>query len=529
MITYALSLLIGLFKQRLLTANFLASQAPLLDVYNAAFALPDTLFQILVVGSLSAGFIPIFNRYAAKSESEAYKMAASALNLLLVIFTVLTAIVFIFAPSFSRLTAPGFDAAQIILMAKLLRIMMVAQLFFCVSGFLTGIIQSHQRFLVPAIAPIIYNLSIILGIVLLSPSMGVFGPAYGVVIGSVLHMLIQLPLARTLGFRFQLVFNPSHPGVVEIIRCMPPRALALGVDQIEQFVAITLASLLTAGSISLFRVAFTLYTLPTTLFGLTMGQAALPQLSKEAALSDLTSYWATIRSTLLQIAFFALPVSALLIVLRIPIVRLVFGSATFPWEATLLTGETAAILILSAFAASCMQVVIRGFYALHDTTTPLYVGLFAAIFNIGFGFAASQTFGFGIVGIAAAISITSIIESTALFLLLARKVTGVSNKISSLAMPLVKMLTISLITGITLWRLMLFLDTILDTSRTISLGILTVITSVLGLGLYLLLSYALHLEQLATVVQLLRRLSDWRSFFTVKPIEPIISPPADQD
>ena len=416
-------------KTRLLISLF-STQSPLLDVYYAAFVIPDTIFQLLVIGSLSAAFIPTFNKYLAKNEKEAWAMTSTTMNLIILVFTLLSTVIFIFAYPLSRLIAPGFTVSQISVMVQLLRIMLVAQIFFSISGFLTGIIQSHQRFLIPALAPVAYNLGIIAGIVFLSPTLGILGPALGVVLGAILHMFIQLPLAFRLGFRPSLSLDFFHPGVREIGRLMPPRVLALGIDQIEQFVAVTLASLLASGSLSLLNASRLLFTIPTSLFGVTIGQAAFPQLSKEAAHSDLDQFRRTLVSSFLQIAFMALPLSTLFIILRIPIVRIIFGAKTFPWTATLLTGKTLAILCASAAFYAVMQLVIRGFYALHDTRTPLIVGIIAAIFSSTLSILAVTWLGWGILGIAVAISTTAILETLVLSWLLYHRVCGPHKALS---------------------------------------------------------------------------------------------------
>jgi len=530
MATYGLSHLIGLFKTRLLIGTFFATSPHLLDAYNAAFLIPDTIFQLLVIGSLSAAFIPVFTRYLVKEEKEAWHVASSSLNLILLVFFVLSIFTFIFVHPLAHLIAPGFDAAQITVMSLLIRIMLVAQLFFCVSGFLTGIIQSHQRFLIPALAPVVYNLGIIFGIICLSPTLGIVGPAIGVVIGALLHMLIQIPLAIRLGFRFLPVFDFRHTGVKEIIRLMPPRTLALGVDQIEQFVSVILTSLLAAGSLSLLNVARLLYAIPASIFGVAIGQAALPTLSQQSGSADRQQFRQTLTTSLLQITFLALPVSILFVILRIPIVRLAFGSHSFPWLATLLTAKTLAVLAVSAVFSAMMQLIIRGFYALHDTRTPLIVGLFAAIFDTVAGILFIAVFKWGIVGIALAISLTSIIETITLFFLLARKV--YFDRVADLTflLSLSKMAAVAIITSISLWIPMRLLDQfVFDTTRTLPLIGLTIITSLIGLTVYMSLSTLFRVQETATFYAVFRRITRFHKLFSPKTPEAVIVSAPDQN
>src|SRR3989344_2281106 len=525
MVTYALSHFLGLLKTRLLISYFFGSTTYLLDAYYAAFVIPDTVFQLLVIGSLSAAFIPVFSRYLGKSESDAWRMASSSLNLTLLIFTLVSAVIFIFTPALSHSLAPGFNPHQLATLSQLIRIMLSAQFFFCISGFLTAMIQSRQRFLVPALAPVVYNLGIIIGIIFFSPVFGIFGPAIGTVFGAILHIAIQIPAAIRLGFRPRFSLDPSHPGVREVLRLLPPRALALGIDQVEQFVAVVLASLLAAGSLSIFNVARLLYVIPAYLFGVTIGQAVLPALSRQSSDSQRKHFNQTLTEVVLQVAFLALPLSILFIVLRIPIVRLVFGAKSFPWAATLLTGKTLAILSLSASFAAVYQLISRAFYALHDTRTPLGVGLLAAIVHVFLATMAVKVLGWGVLGLATVLSTITIIETIVLFTILFRKI---SLPVLHLVFPLSKMLITAGITGISLWLPMRLLDRfVFDTTRTVPLLALTAITSLIGLFTYIFLSYLFHVEEIKSFLALARRVAAWPKFLNApKSPEPII--PSDQ-
>jgi len=526
MVTYGLSHLVGLLKTRLLISYFFGDTAHLLDVYYAAFVIPDTVFQLLVIGSLSAAFIPVFTKLLEKSDSDAWRMASSTLNFTLVIFTLFSAGIYILSPQLAAVLAPGFTPGQLAILSQLMRIMLAAQLFFCVSGFLTATIQSHQRFVIPALAPLAYSLGIIAGIVFLSPSMGIFGPAIGTVFGALVHMAIQIPTALRLGFRPRLKFDIQHPGVREVMGLFPHRAVALGVDQVEHVVTVVLASLLAAGSLSIFNVARLLYVLPSSLFGVTLGQAALPTLSRQSSDSERKQFSHTLVEVILQVAFLAVPVSVLFIVLRIPIVRLVFGASSFPWTATLLTGKTLAILSLSATFAACQQLIARAFFALHDTRTPLQIGLVAALIHIVLAITAINILGWGVVGLAGVLSAVTIFETLLLFTSLTHRL---NLKLSLLLFPLVKILIAGSITGICLWLPMRLLDRfVFDTTRTIPLIGLTVITSFIGLVTYILLSYFFHVDELTAFLKLARRVAAWpKTLIVLRSSEPLI-PDSDQ-
>jgi putative peptidoglycan lipid II flippase len=530
MVTYAMSHLMGLVKTRLLISYFF-SKAHLLDAYYGAFVIPDTIFQLLVIGSLSAAFIPTFTRYITKKDVKtAWHVASSSLNLVLLVFSVISVVIFIFSKNLSLLIAPGFSAVQINTMSDLLRVMLVAQVFFCISGFLTGIIQSNQRFLIPAMAPIVYNLGIILGIVFLSPKIGIFGPAVGVVIGSIFHMLIQLPLALKLGFKFSASLDIRHEGVREVLKLIPPRVLALGIDQIEQFIAVVISSILIPGSFTLLNVARLLYAIPSSLFGVTIGQAALPTLSRISLETDRKGFAEIVIDSLLQIVFFALPISIMFIVLRIPVVRIVFGAQSFPWSATILTGKMLAVLTLSAVSSAVIQLTIRAFYALHDTKTPLYIGFFCALFNGALSLLLVKVFDLGIIGLAFAITMTAIIEGFILTWYLYKKIHWEHSLSLNLFSSLLRMLFAGLITGISLWIPMRFLDQfIFDTTRTLPLVALTVLTSAIGFSSYFVFSYLFQVKELTSLVSLIRRVTRFKNILLPQSKEVLIVSAPDQN
>jgi len=505
----AMSRLLGLFRDRLLAGTFFGGQEWQLDVYFAAFRIPDMIFQLLVLGALSAAFIPVFSRYLEKKEKEAYYLSSSVINFLMVFFILFALIVFIFAEPLVKLIAPAFNPVEINLMVNLTRIMLLAQLFFCLSNFLTGMIQSHQRFLIPALSPVAYNLGIIFGIVVLGRWLGIYGPTIGVVLGAFLHLIIQLPLALKLGLRYSFVFDWRHPGVRQIARLMLPRTLALAVYQIELTVAVFLATSLAAGSLSIFYFAQHLMNLPIGLFGITIGQAALPTLSRESSEKGFDKFKKTFLSSFNQILYLALPASAILLVLRIPAVRIVFGAASFPWKATLLTGQVLAIFSISIFAQAIVQLLVRGFYALHDTKTPFWIGALAVLTNVSLSFIFIFRLDLGILGLAWATTLASFLQTGLLLIFLNRAIGGFDKK--EFFIPPIKMGVATVLTAVALWVPMRFLDKfILDTTRTINLIVLTIIATFSGMMVYLVLSYVLKITELKSFISLAKRLGRWQ-------------------
>lgn len=230
-------------------------------------------------------------------------------------------------------------------MAQLTRIVIFGEVFFIFGSFLSAILQSYNHFFIPGIASATFNLGIIIGIVTLSPFVGIFSAAYGVVLGSLIFVLVQLPLVRKLGFSFRPSFDLKSSGVLEVLKLMWPRTLSIGIFQLGTIVTVTLVSFLPnpGRNYVIFDYAQTLAFAPVVLFGQAIAQAAFPILSKER--ERLEDFKTTFITSLNQMLYLVLPVSALFLVLRIPIVRLIYGAAQFDWNATVLTGTTLAFLV----------------------------------------------------------------------------------------------------------------------------------------------------------------------------------------
>lgn len=509
MIAILASRLLGLVRDRLLAgAFFVPGREWQLDVYFAAFRIPDMLFQLLILGALSAAFIPVFSRLLTEDEPHAWTVASIIMNVGTLIFLILALIIFIWTPTFCRLIAPNFSVRELSLMVSLTRLMLLAQLFFIVSNIFTGMLQSYQRFLIPALAPVAYNLGIIMGIVFFSSSFGIYGPTIGVVIGAFLHFIIQLPVVLRLGFTYQPILSLRDPHVRRIGKLMLPRTLALAVSQIELTVAVFIATSLPAGSLTIFYFAQHLNDLPVGLFGLTIGQAALPVLAVEAA-RNKKNFNKLLNASLREILYLALPASVLLLVLRIPVVRLAFGARTFPWEATILTGKVVALFALSIFAQAIIQILVRAFYALQDTKTPFYLATAVVLLNVVLAFFLTFQLKLAILGLALAASLASIFHALMLLVFLQKKNPFLTPE--NFFKPLLKIVSATLLTAFALWLPMRLLDRfILDTTRTVNLIILTAAVSLLGLSVYLLLSYLMKIEEMRRFFQLLHRFGAWR-------------------
>ena len=398
MIMIVVSRILGLIRQRVLANYFVPSD---LSLFFAAFRLPDLIFEVLVFGTFTSAFIPVFSKALRDGKKRAWEIAGRVVTIGLLIFACAAIILAIWAPQIYSAIAPGFGDGQTIQIANLARILFAAQGFFVISYVLTGVLESLRRFLVPALAPIFYNIGIILGTVFLTPYLGLMAPAVGVVIGAAAHFLIQFPLSRKLGFRFIWDFKNDEE-VKKVGTLALPRVIDLAFDQIGKTAELFLSSIISQAAYTYYIFANTLQLLPVTLVGTSLAKAILPMLSR--ADGDMKEFRRILHIAIFQAIFLTLPLAAALIVLRIPIVRLVYGTKIFDWNATVQTGMVLSIYAVAIVTQTLMSILSRAFFALHDTKTPVKIsfiglGLLVAgdfLLVKGFGLPVLEAMAFGV-------------------------------------------------------------------------------------------------------------------------------------
>lgn len=509
MVAVGMSRILGLIRDRMLAGYFSTEE---LGIYFAAFRLPNMLFELLVMGALTTAFIPVFTKLLTKkSEEDAWKMASVVMNYGLLLLAIVMVPLWIFAHQISQFLAPGFTNEQITEMTLYTRYMLVFQVFpLMIGNFLTGMLQSYQIFFIPALAPILYNVGIIIGIFTLSTFVGLFAPVYGVIIGAVLFFAIQIIPVLLLRYRYTWSLDTKTEGVKEVGRLMLPRTIGVGVGQIDTTVDLMLASLLGSKMVTVFQFAQHLQNLPIGLFGATIAQAALPSLSRSTAKEETTSFKDQIISGIHQILFFIVPVSVFFIVLRIPITRLVFGSDQFDWESTVLTGKTLSFFSISLFAQGLIHLLARGFYALYDTKTPVYVGIASILVNAFFSILFISIFHFPVWSLGLSTSIASIFQAGLLLVILQRKIGWFSFR--EIFFTPLKIVSAAGIMGLLLFGLLRLLDQLVfDTTRTINLFFLTVTVGLIGLGVYLFIAWVFGVGQVDAFLRLLKRIDKIRS------------------
>ncbi len=557
MIILFLTKVLGLFKLRVISHLFGATHE--LDIFWAAFTIPDTLFMIIVAGSLNAAIIPLLATVFKKDgEKELNKFFINMMIIVSSLVLVIALLLFIFTPQMTRflmnsefsqgvlnisgrLQAEDFD-----LFVKLSRILMISPVLLGISTIVTGYLQVRRQFFITSLAPLLYNVAMTIGPVIFVGilKMDVTGIAISAVLGSFLHFAIQVP---SLGKYFKEKVKISFAGLVSALKdtkiwkglklAIPKMLSTLG-EQINVMVNTLISFSLEAGALSSYKYALSLYLFPVNIVGSAIAQAVLPELSENA--DEPKKFREILNKSLQQAIFLVLPIVAILLVLRLPIVRLIFGVGKFDWQATLLTAWCLALLSIAIVGQTLSQIVLRGFYALKSTWLPLVAVSIGIMVNIAFAFLLTNFFShyydwrpileqivmqistangnglwtviksflrdtfvwsttrgsseMAVGGLSLSLSISAFVELLLLLYLLNKK-----TKVVSFKQTIKPMLTKLLNAGLTAFGMYLvfkLFDFKLDTTRTISIVILTIVTSLYGLLSYWLGSKVFEIKEI---------------------------------
>ncbi|MEX2008326.1 MAG: murein biosynthesis integral membrane protein MurJ [Candidatus Spechtbacterales bacterium] len=376
-----LSSLFGLVRVRVLAGLLGAGQE--YDIFLAAFRVPDFIFHIVLGGAISVGFIPVFVEYFTKDKNEAWDIARSFFVLTALATMVLAGVAFVLMPLLVDAIVPGFTDEQKGEVAMLSRIMLISPILLGMSAIFSGILHSLRKFVLYAIAPILYNLGIIFGAVVFYPVWGISGIAWGVALGALLHISIQAVASFNAGFRFALPRKIFHTAVLRIIKLAVPRALGLVAYHINLLAITAIASTLAAGVLAIFSLASYLQYLPISIIGTSFATALFPALASAAAKHENATYLAHLSRALRNVMFLVLPASALIYILRIYIVRIVYGTGAFDWEDTRLTAATLGLFSFGIFFYAMTPLFAKAFYARQNTRTPVLATTAGFITNIG--------------------------------------------------------------------------------------------------------------------------------------------------
>ncbi len=432
MFAFVLSNLVGLVRQILISRAFGTGDA--YDAFVAASRYPDLIFNLIAGGALASSFIPVFTEFLEREDRiSSWKLASAVANLVVLVLTAVSALSAIFSIQVVQyILAPDFNPAKQELTASLLRILLIAPTVFGVSGIVMGALNAHQKFLLPALASTMLWVGYIIGLIFLVPSMGIYGLAWGAVLGAFLHIGIQLPqLLRLPEWRFNFTLGLDNAATREVLLLMGPRLLGVAVVQINFLINTIIASGQPEGSVSSLTYAFQIMTMPEVAIAQAIAIAALPTFSAQVARGELSEMRHSLASTLRGVLLLSVPATLGLILLRGPIITLLFQRGRFNVHSTDMVAWALLWYTAGLVGHSVVEILSRAFYALHDTRTPVIVGTIAMSLNIVFSFAFSALFaGIGWMphgGLALALSVSTALEMSALFVLMRRRLKGIDG------------------------------------------------------------------------------------------------------
>lgn len=518
------------FLRQFAYAHFFGASREL-DMFIAANTFPEIIVNLLIMGSVNAALIPVlFESLEKDGEEKTNELIRTIFTVFSILLLVLSGVSFIFSQSLINWSVNiadpevAFTPDQIAQMVRLLRMLLISPAILGLSNLITGVLHVNQRFVIPQLAPFLYNLGGLVAIFFLVPFFGVEGVAIGVIIGSVFHLLIQLPLVKYLGIGLRPALDIKNVYLVKIGKLMLPRMIGLAAGQVSLFVDRIIALGLIAGSASAMVFAESIKIIPVSMFGLSIAAAAFPVLSKEAAAGKIDSFKETFVRSVNQIVFFAIPISAILLILRVPIVRLILGlgSGKFTWEDTVTTAWVLLFFSIGLIAESLISIIIKAFYAFQDTRTPVIVSLVTIVFSITTSITLTNVFSHfadfnlsqfllnpqiiwewfitrngeqlpSVGGLALSSSLSVMFEVVILMWLLHKKVIGFKK--SGLYTPFLKKMFIGIVVSVVMYFIYSIWNNILNTTRTINILWLTGSTSIAGLSIYVILAYLFNCKE----------------------------------
>ncbi len=504
-----LTSLSGFLRYRILAGYFNTEE---LDIFFASFRIPDIIFEILITGALTSTFIPIYLKYK-ENKKELSENISSIINLIFLALTVFVVIVSLFLDKIIPALTPGYDLVKMEKIINLSRLLLLGQLpFFVLGNFLTGIGQANKTFFLSALAPIIYNLTIILTTVFLYPTLFLLAPIWGVVIGAFFLFVIQIPLFFKSDFNYQFILKKSK-GLTEFIKMVIPRAFTVIVAQIDATIDLTLTTFLGSGAYTVFYLAQHLQLLPVSVIGIAFGQASLPYLTEMFQEKKIGEFKKIISDSLLNLFYLTIPIAFFFIFARTPLVRLFFGGQKFDWEATVSTAVTLSYFSLSLPFHGSYYFLTRCFYSMHDSRTPFYVSIFSIFINTLLSLLSIFIFHLPVWSLALSFSVSMIINTSLLFIIISSRLHGLGLK--SIFVEIGKMFFSAFLSAFVSYFSMKFFDgLIFDTSRTINVFFLLGSVGLIHFVLYLFLSWLFNLKEIYLLTSLIIKIKEYQKKFT---------------
>src|SRR5690554_207566 len=503
MFAILISRILGFIRERAITEVF--GRTGTTDVFFAAFALPDLMYQLLVGGALSSAFIPVFTQYLAKDdEKEAWYVASVFLNATFLLLLLIMVLGVIFTPQLAPLVGMGFSGEQRDLLILLMRVTFPAVFFTALAGLCMGVLHSYQKFFLPALGPIVYNLGQILGAYILGPIIGIMGMAAGTVAGALGNFSIQFPaVLKRAKKHYRPVVDLRHPGIRRMGMLMLPAILGLSISQVNVIVSQNLASTLETGSIVALRLANRLINFPLGIFAMGISTAVFPTLARLTARGETEEFRRTLSFGLRVIFFITIPSAFGMAFLRVPIVRLLFESGEFLPGDTLATAFALLFYVPGLIAQSTLQVTTRGFYSLQDTKTPVKIGFVTVVLNFLLSVAFLRLTNLGAGGLAFAYSLSSIFNMALAMGVLGKRLGGLMDP--RLWSTVVKSAIASVFMGVGAYYTASLLASYLPLSSKLGQAIQTFAAIGVGVAVYLALSLLFKMEESHYFLGLLKR------------------------
>lgn len=505
MIAYIISNLAGLLAKALTARTFGTGAES--EAFYAANRFSEILFNLIAGGALGSAFIPTFTSFLVKEDRQgAWKLASAITNWVMLILTLFSILSMIFARQVVHyILAPGFSSVSVekeLLTASLLRIQVPSAIIFGLSGLVMGILNAHQLFFVSALAPGMYQIGWILGVLVLAPRFGVFGLSIGILIGASFHLLVQVPsLFKLPQRRYELGLGRNNPAVREVARLMAPRLLGVAVVQLNFLMNTYLASFFEPeGVVTAITLAFSVMLMPQAAIAQSISIASLPTFSAQVANGKIDEMRSSFTSTLRMILFLSIPAALGLIFLRHDIIRLLYERGQFSAQSTDLVAWALLWYAVGLVGHCIVEIGSRAFYALHDTRTPVLVGVGAMSLNLVFSLLFSRLFiTIGWLphgGLALANSLATFLEALVLLYLMLKKVGGLEGK--KLLNGILKALVASSL-------MVAFIIGMQNISLALPYAVYLLALIVIAAGVYGFSLYFLKVEEIRTIIGAVKR------------------------
>jgi putative peptidoglycan lipid II flippase len=429
MIILAFSRILGFVREMLIAKVY--GRGLYTDAFFAAFSIPDFMYDLLVAGALSSGFMPVFTSYLAKDDEDgAWKAANTFITVAIIFILIFNLFGITFTKGLVPLVAFGSlkDPVKYALTVKLTRIMFSAVTFTVLAGLCKGILESYKRFTTPALGPVLYNVGFILGGLLLGKQLGIYGLAIGVIVGAMMNLGVQLPEFFRVGSRFNFSLETKNEGYKKMLVLMGPALLALAVNRINLLVNQNVASVLDTGSLTALRYAQRIMMLPVGIFGASIMTTIFPLMNMHIAKKENEEYKDTLSLGLRSLLYLTIPCTFGLIVLNVPIVKLLFMTGKFTAQDAAVTALALAFYSIGVIGNSTVPIIIRGFYSIQDTKTPLKIGIIIVIVNTLLNLLFVKFSSLAVGGIAISSSAAALLEFILLYKIFGKRMNGLRTR-----------------------------------------------------------------------------------------------------